>query len=138
MCLRTRFRTALPSAGRFFRYLLYLSHNGLDLLLGLRDALKENNVQIPSDIMVLCICGTVSATQLQDATLVSPIMNRPFPVQRTHTYKQFGTDQPADMGVDDDTCRHHSGISEYDMYIATCPYTLFSALSVEWMIEAAF
>ena len=83
--------------------------------------------------LMMTAWSQVAATQLQDATFLSPMLNRPFPVKIVPVRSaDFGTNQPADMGTDDDTCRHHSGISEYDLYITTDPYTLFSALSVEW------
>ncbi len=77
----------------------------------------------------------LAAVQMQDVRLISPINGKPFsalvvPMVGAARVEEDNT--LADMGADDDGCRHSSGINEYDYYIATCPYSYFSALTVEW------
>ncbi|MBA3939117.1 MAG: hypothetical protein H0X38_16850 [Planctomycetes bacterium] len=71
------------------------------------------------------------AIQLQDLNLVSPVNAQTFPAVGTPP-NQTGGDTLSDMGTDDDGCRMSSGACEYDFYIATCPYSYFSAMIVEW------
>ncbi len=85
-------------------------------------------------IAMFVFCGLLSAplsaVQLQDATLISPVTGQPFQVLMVPVER--GGESLADMGTDEDGCRHSSSNSEYDYYVATCPYSYFSALSVEW------
>jgi hypothetical protein len=87
-------------------------------------------------IAVICCLGGLWATQLQDRELLSPIVNRPFEVKTVPfsalTFRHDGIAEPADMKTDDDGCRHNSGLSEYDYYLATDPHTYFTAVTVEW------
>src|SRR5258708_2243959 len=78
-----------------------------------------------------CLAGRASALDMRDLTLVSPITGIPFRVVGVPG-AQRGGDTLADMGADDDGCRHSSGASEYDYYIATDPSSYFSALTEEW------
>lgn len=85
-------------------------------------------------LAVLAIAPALPAMQMQDATFYSPITNQPFPVITVPATRQ-STDSLgslADMGTDDDGCRHDSGGCEYDYYIATDPYSYFSAITQEW------
>ncbi len=88
-------------------------------------------------IAMLCLLVSgLFAAQVQPRTLISPITNKPFDVNiipfRAKDFVNQATNSPANMGIDADGCRHHSGFSEYDHYIVTCPYTYFTAVSVEW------
>jgi len=75
--------------------------------------------------------NVASALQMQNADLVSPVTGNVFPVIVVPA-NQNGGDTLADMGADDDGCRHSSGASEYDYYVATDPTSYFSALTAEW------
>jgi hypothetical protein len=72
------------------------------------------------------------AMQVQDLEFISPITGKKFAVVAVPMSQATNDTSLADMGADDDGCRHSSGLSEYDYYVATCPYSYFSALSVEW------
>lgn len=72
-----------------------------------------------------------SAMQFIDLTLASPVNGHSFPALGVPPSPAEGT-VLADMGSDDDGCRHSSGQCEYDFYIATDPTTYFTALTVEW------
>jgi hypothetical protein len=78
-----------------------------------------------------CLPGRASALDMRDLTLISPITGISFRVVGVPG-TQRGGDTLADMGADDDGCRHSSGASEYDYYIATDPSSYFSALTEEW------
>ncbi len=87
-------------------------------------------------LALLALAGAdLAAVQMQDVRLISPINGKPFSalvVPMTGAARIEDDTTLADMGADDDGCRHSSGINEYDYYIATCPYSYFSALTVEW------
>ncbi|MFW5829709.1 MAG: hypothetical protein ACOCXA_05560 [Planctomycetota bacterium] len=89
-------------------------------------------------LLLCCLMGSAPlfATQLQERELLSPIVNRPFTVKTIPfsalTFRHDSVAQPADMKTDDDGCRHNSGLSEYDYYVATDPYSYFTAATVEW------
>lgn len=70
--------------------------------------------------------------QVQDLEFTSPITGKRFSVVAVPLSQATNDTSLADMGADDDGCRHSSGLSEYDYYVATCPYSYFSALTVEW------
>jgi hypothetical protein len=74
---------------------------------------------------------TASAMDMRDLALVSPINGQKFPVVSVPP-TQRGGETLADMGADDDGCRHSSGAAEYDYYVATDPRSYFSALIAEW------
>ncbi len=85
------------------------------------------------------LCSAVSglmAAQVQPRTLISPINNKPFDVNIVpfdmQTFRDESANSPANMGIDSDGCRHHAGFSEYEHYIVSCPFSFFSAVSVEW------
>jgi hypothetical protein len=79
----------------------------------------------------LFVVPTLPALDMRDLSLVSPVNGQRFPVVSVPP-TQRGGDTLADMGADDDGCRHSSGASEYDYYVATDPRTYFSALIAEW------
>ncbi len=81
----------------------------------------------------LLLVGAVRchALQVENMTLVSPITNQPFETVGV-PIEQLAGDALADMGYDDDGCRHTSGLSEYGYYVASCPFSYFSALTAEW------
>ena len=81
-------------------------------------------------------CVASSAVEMRTFDAVSPINGQIFPVLYVPPTK-IGIDVTkdaalADMGSDDDGCRHSSGATEYDYYIATDPRSYFSALVAEW------
>lgn len=82
-------------------------------------------------VLAILLSAPLCALQVEEMTLLSPITGERF------TATGVPVEQPAtagltDMGADDDGCRHSSGLSEYDFYVITDPYSLFTALSVEW------
>ena len=81
-------------------------------------------------------CMASPAVEMRTFDAVSPINGYFFPVLYVPPTK-IGNDVTkdaglADMGSDDDGCRHSSGATEYDYYIATDPRSYFSALVAEW------
>jgi hypothetical protein len=85
-------------------------------------------------IVLLALSSTASAVQLDNYEFISPITGKKFhiiaiPVNQINSNANAAL---ADMGADDDGCRHASGGNEYEYYIATCPYSYFTALSIEW------
>ena len=72
------------------------------------------------------------ALQTQNMDLISPITGQKFEVIGVPLEQKSGGADLADLGADDDGCRHTSGPNEYDYYIAVCPFSYFSALSAEW------
>lgn len=72
------------------------------------------------------------ALQVQEMTLVSPITGQKFDVTGVPAEQDTTAVDLADMGADDDGCRHTSGPNEYDYYVAVCPFSYFAALSAEW------
>jgi hypothetical protein len=82
-------------------------------------------------ICALCLVPALPAMQYIDLNLVSPITGQTFPALGVPPSPAEGT-VLADMGSDDDGCRHNSGQCEYDYYVATDPTSYFSALTVEW------
>lgn len=83
-------------------------------------------------LAVLALAATLAALQLQDVELQSPLAaGRRF--SAVVAVVQPGVAPgPADMGEDDDGCRHSSGPSEYDYFVIVDPHTYFAALSSEW------
>ena len=81
-------------------------------------------------------CSAPSAVEMRNFDAVSPINGQIFPVlyvPPTNIGHDAAKDTAlADMGSDDDGCRHSSGATEYDYYIATDPRSYFSALVPEW------
>ena len=73
----------------------------------------------------------LSALDMRNLDLVSPINGQTFPVVSVPP-TQHGGETLADMGADDDGCRHSSGAAEYDYYVAVDPRSYFSALIAEW------
>ena len=87
-------------------------------------------------VMLSSAWSTLTAAQLEPRRISSPLVNKEFvvdviPVQ-SGGQRVLGAPGSADMGIDSDGCRHDTGASEYDYYVATCPFTYFSALAVEW------
>ena len=82
-------------------------------------------------ILMGLVCSGISAVEMRNFEAVSPITGKPFSVIYEPPTKQGG-DSLADMGSDDDGCRHSSGAAEYDFYIATDPRSYFSAMVAEW------
>ena len=81
--------------------------------------------------------GLAWGAQIDYRVVQSPINGKliddvaDIPVTSGHD-RVLGVDGDADMGIDSDGCRHSSGLSEYDHYIVTCPYSYFSAMAIEW------
>lgn len=73
----------------------------------------------------------LAALDMRNLDLVSPVNGLRFPVVSVPP-TQRGGETLADMGADDDGCRHSSGAAEYEYYIATDPRSYFSALIAEW------
>ena len=82
-------------------------------------------------IACLAFAARGQALQVENMTLISPITNQPFETVGI-PIEQLTGDALADMGYDDDGCRHTSGLSEYTYYVATDPFSYFSALTAEW------
>ncbi|MBA2479168.1 MAG: DUF2225 domain-containing protein [Planctomycetes bacterium] len=82
-------------------------------------------------LVLLLSAANAHALQVQDMTLISPINGQPFTTVGIPAEQATG-EALVDMGYDDDGCRHSSGIAEYSYYVATCPYSYFSALTAEW------
>ena len=86
--------------------------------------------------LLLFVVVSLSAASVQRRTLTSPIVNKPFEADvvplTALNFRDESGDSPANMGIDADGCRHHSGFSEYNHYVITCPYSFFTAVSVEW------
>jgi hypothetical protein len=81
--------------------------------------------------LVLAASVGAWALDMRNLELVSPINGQKFPVVSVPP-TQHGGETLADMGADDDGCRHSSGAAEYDYYVATDPRSYFSALIAEW------
>lgn len=82
-------------------------------------------------LLLLLLSMPAWALQVQEMTIFSPITGQKFDIVGVPTEQQSATDL-ADMGADDDGCRHTSGPSEYDYYVAVCPFSYFAALTTEW------
>ncbi len=82
-------------------------------------------------LLLLMISLPMWALQVQEMSIFSPITGQKFEILGVPVDQQAVTDL-ADMGADEDGCRHTSGPSEYDYYVAVCPFTFFAALSSEW------
>jgi len=80
--------------------------------------------------LMLPLCA-LSALQLQDIDLVSPVDGQHFPAVIPGG-KISDAPGPADMGEDVDGCRHGSGPCEYDYYVVVDPRNYFAALASEW------
>ncbi|MFM2090455.1 MAG: hypothetical protein RLZZ127_944 [Planctomycetota bacterium] len=80
--------------------------------------------------VLACLTAPAWALQVQELTLFSPINGRPFQVQAPMPDQILGGQ--ADMGSDDDGCRHDSGPIEYELYIAVDPHSYFAAQVAEW------
>ena len=83
-------------------------------------------------LLALAVSAPLGAMQIQNMTVISPITGQKFDVTGVPAEQGKSTTDLADLGADDDGCRHTSGPSEYDFYIAVDPFTYFSALSAEW------
>jgi hypothetical protein len=83
-------------------------------------------------LLLTCLCHTpVLAMQVQEMTLLSPVTGEQFTAVGV-PIEQPGVIGKADLGADDDGCRHTSGPSEYEYYVITDPFSLFTAMSIEW------
>lgn len=95
--------------------------------------------QHPSSVLRLCLSAlatlglatSAAAVQLEPLRLISPVNGGVFEAEGLIP-EQAGSANLADLGADEDGCRHTLGISEYEYYVATCPYTYFTALTNEW------
>ncbi len=83
-------------------------------------------------LLLLLMSLSAWALQVQEMTILSPITGQKFDILGVPTDQQQAATDLADMGADDDGCRHTSGPSEYDYYVAVCPFTFFAALTNEW------
>ena len=83
-------------------------------------------------LLLLLISLPVWAMQVQTMTLISPITGQKFDVLGVPADQATVANDLADLGADEDGCRHTSGPNEYDYYVATCPFSYFSALTAEW------
>ncbi len=81
--------------------------------------------------LVALLWQPLVALDMRNLDIISPINGQRFPVVSVPP-TQRGGETLADMGADDDGCRHSSGAAEYDYYIATDPRSYFSALIAEW------
>lgn len=90
----------------------------------------------------LVAAAPLAAVQVEPRVVYSPLNNKPFRIVdipvTSNLRDQLGAEGAPDMGTDDDGCRHSSGVNEYEHYIATCPYTYFTALTVEWRPDGRF
>ncbi len=73
---------------------------------------------------------SAQALEMRDINMVSPITGSVFPVVVVPA-TQSGGEILADMGTDDDGCRHSSSACEYDSYVATDTTSYFTALTAE-------
>jgi len=80
---------------------------------------------------LLCALAPLAAIQIQDLTADSPVTGQKFPMVYVPIDRNGGSTL-TDMGSDVDGCRHSSGLSEYEYAVATCPFSYFTALTVEW------
>jgi hypothetical protein len=90
-----------------------------------------SNVRFATLIVSLFFTLSAQALDMRDLVLVSPVTGTRFPVVSVPAHQGQG-DSLADMGSDTDGCRHSSGASEYDYFVATDPTSYFSALIAEW------
>jgi hypothetical protein len=82
--------------------------------------------------LVLLLCPlAASAMQIEEMSLLSPLTGERFTAAGV-PMEQPVTNVVSDMGADDDGCRHTSGLCEYDFYTISDPFSLFTAMSVEW------
>ena len=85
---------------------------------------------------LILLLNQAFASQVQPRTFISPITNKPFEVKVVpfdpKNFREEAATSPANMGIDTDGCRHHSGFSEYDHYIVCCPFSFFAASAYEW------
>lgn len=84
--------------------------------------------------LVAGIVASAAAMQIRELTLISPVTGKRFtavatPLSQSATHSEGVL---ADMGSDDDGCRHSSTVGEYERYIVTDPTSYFTALAVEW------
>jgi|GEM_PF-3559448 len=78
--------------------------------------------------------SSIAAMQIRELELISPITGQHFravttPLSQSTTHSEGVL---ADMGSDDDGCRHSTNMGEYDRYVVTDPTSYFSALAIEW------
>lgn len=82
-------------------------------------------------LSLVASAGLAHAVQIETYQLVSPITGQRFEsvgIARTPIQAKG----PADMGADDDGCRHTAGVSEYEYYVTIDPHSYFAALTEEW------
>ncbi len=95
-------------------------------------------------VVILSVLSIVSllASQMEPRTLISPFTGKPFSVidipVNSGSHRVLGVDGASDMGTDADGCRHSSGVSEYEHYVAMDPYSYFAALGVEYGKDGRF
>jgi hypothetical protein len=96
-------------------------------------AIRRRGVRLRwcSLLLAFGTCASAVALDMRNLELVSPINGQKFLVVSVPP-TQRGGETLADMGADDDGCRHSSGAAEYDYYVATDPRSYFSALIAEW------
>lgn len=87
-------------------------------------------------IALIAVLGisTLAAMQVRELELISPITGQRFRAVTTPLSQSAVRSEGvlADMGSDDDGCRHTTNLGEYDRYVVTDPTSYFSALAVEW------
>ncbi len=87
-----------------------------------------------SVLIALVAISTVSAMQVRELELISPITGKRFRAVTTPLSQSATRSEGvlANMGSDDDGCRHTTNLGEYERYVVTDPTSYFSALAVEW------
>ncbi len=87
-------------------------------------------------LLIILACPLLHAVQLERRKLICPITGKSFSAEiippKTANRWRLGDPGPANMGTDEDGCRHDSGYSEYDNYVVISPWCYFAALSIEW------
>lgn len=93
-------------------------------------------------LVFLGLALELPASQVEPRVLYSPFTNRSFEVLvipvASAGRRNLGVGDEPDMGIDDDGCRHSSGINEYEHYVVTDPTSYFSALAIEWGDDGRF
>jgi hypothetical protein len=90
-----------------------------------------NNMRLVAVVLTSLLSLSAHALDMRDLVLISPVTGTRFPVVSVPPNQGQG-ENLADMGSDTDGCRHSSGASEYDYFVATDPTSYFSALIAEW------
>lgn len=86
---------------------------------------------LAAGLLALALPVALPAMQYIDLRLISPVTGQEFPAKGLPGNPSDSLTM-ADMGSDDDGCRHSSNSSEYDYYVAVDPTSYFAALVAEW------